>query len=107
LSRLCTGRLLSPLIIYSSTVALPMIFSFSVAVRRENQCYFSCFSNNSFELVHQNFGSFIYRKLMILLQIYDVVRYRLHRMKHKLKDELENKNSIQEYICTNCGKRFQ
>ncbi|KAK2411520.1 Transcription factor TFIIE, alpha subunit [Trifolium repens] len=39
-------------------------------------------------------------------QIYDVVRYRLHRMKHKLKDELENKNSIQEYICTNCGKRY-
>ncbi|WJX90177.1 hypothetical protein P8452_72103 [Trifolium repens] len=38
-------------------------------------------------------------------QIYDVVRYRLHCMKHKLKDELENKNSIQEYICTNCGKR--
>ncbi|GAU19049.1 hypothetical protein TSUD_193860 [Trifolium subterraneum] len=39
-------------------------------------------------------------------QIYDVVRYRLHRMKHKLKDELENKNTIQEYICTNCGKRY-
>ncbi|XP_058760895.1 uncharacterized protein LOC131634263 [Vicia villosa] len=39
-------------------------------------------------------------------QIYDVVRYRLHRMKHKLKDELENKNTVQEYICTNCGKRY-
>ncbi|KAE9602208.1 putative transcription initiation factor IIE subunit alpha, TFIIEalpha/SarR/Rpc3 HTH [Lupinus albus] len=39
-------------------------------------------------------------------QIYDVVRYRLHRMKHKLKDELENKNTIQEYICPDCGKRY-
>ncbi|XP_058721404.1 uncharacterized protein LOC131593159 isoform X2 [Vicia villosa] len=39
-------------------------------------------------------------------KIYDVVRYRLHRMKHKLKDELENKNTVQEYICTNCGKRY-
>ncbi|KAI4307566.1 hypothetical protein L6164_030737 [Bauhinia variegata] len=39
-------------------------------------------------------------------QIYDVVRYRLHRMKKKLKDELENKNTIQEYICPNCGKRY-
>ncbi|XP_024629315.1 general transcription factor IIE subunit 1 [Medicago truncatula] len=39
-------------------------------------------------------------------QIYDVVRYRLHHMKHKLKDELENKNTVQEYICTNCGKRY-
>ncbi|CAL0325739.1 unnamed protein product [Lupinus luteus] len=38
-------------------------------------------------------------------QIYDVVRYRLHRMKHKLKDELENKDTVQEYICPNCGKR--
>ncbi|XP_057735421.1 uncharacterized protein LOC130950842 isoform X1 [Arachis stenosperma] len=39
-------------------------------------------------------------------QIYDVVRYRLHRMKHKLKDELDNKNTVQEYICTTCGKRY-
>ncbi|XP_027919942.1 transcription initiation factor IIE subunit alpha-like [Vigna unguiculata] len=39
-------------------------------------------------------------------QIYDVIRYRLHRMKHKLKDELENKNTLQEYICPNCGKRY-
>ncbi|KAH1118119.1 hypothetical protein GLYMA_17G121700v4 [Glycine max] len=39
-------------------------------------------------------------------QIYDVIRYRLHRMKHKLKDELENKNTLQEYICSNCGKRY-
>ncbi|KAF7838613.1 transcription initiation factor IIE subunit alpha [Senna tora] len=39
-------------------------------------------------------------------QIYDVVRYRLHRLKKKLKDELENKNTLQEYLCPNCGKRF-
>ncbi|KAJ7978827.1 General transcription factor IIE subunit 1 [Quillaja saponaria] len=39
-------------------------------------------------------------------QIYDVVRYRLHRMKKKLKDELENKNTIQEYTCANCRKRY-
>ncbi|TXG60093.1 hypothetical protein EZV62_014666 [Acer yangbiense] len=39
-------------------------------------------------------------------QIYDVVRYRIHRMKKKLKDELEDKNSIQEYICPNCGRRY-
>ncbi|XP_057974533.1 transcription initiation factor IIE subunit alpha-like isoform X2 [Malania oleifera] len=39
-------------------------------------------------------------------EIYDVVRYRLHRMKKKLKDELENKNTVQEYICPNCGKRY-
>ncbi|KAK4397947.1 Transcription initiation factor IIE subunit alpha [Sesamum angolense] len=39
-------------------------------------------------------------------QIYDVVRYRLHRMKKKLKDELESKNTVQEYICPNCSKRY-
>ncbi|XP_059640748.1 uncharacterized protein LOC132282925 [Cornus florida] len=39
-------------------------------------------------------------------QIYDVVRYRLHRMRKKLKDELENKNTVQEYICPGCGKRY-
>ncbi|MED6205044.1 hypothetical protein PIB30_014518, partial [Stylosanthes scabra] len=39
-------------------------------------------------------------------QIYDVVRYRLHRMKLKLKDELDNKNTVQEYICATCGKRY-
>ncbi|PON86525.1 TFIIE transcription factor [Trema orientale] len=39
-------------------------------------------------------------------QIYDVVRYRLHRMKKKLKDELEDKNTVQEYICPNCSKRY-
>lgn len=39
-------------------------------------------------------------------QIYDVVRYRLHRMKKKLKDELDNKNTVPEYICSNCKKRY-
>ncbi|XP_050376255.1 uncharacterized protein LOC126793700 isoform X2 [Argentina anserina] len=39
-------------------------------------------------------------------QIYDVVRYRLHRMRKKLKDELEDKNTVQEYVCPNCGKRY-
>ncbi|KAG5532466.1 hypothetical protein RHGRI_026934 [Rhododendron griersonianum] len=39
-------------------------------------------------------------------EIYDVVRYRLHRMRKKLKDELENKNTVQEYICPNCTKRY-
>ncbi|KAL8497389.1 hypothetical protein ACS0TY_020907 [Phlomoides rotata] len=39
-------------------------------------------------------------------QIYDVVRYRLHRMKKKLKDELESKNTVQEYICPSCSKRY-
>ncbi|TYI18511.1 hypothetical protein ES332_A07G096000v1 [Gossypium tomentosum] len=38
-------------------------------------------------------------------QIYDVVRYRLHRMKKKLKDELEDKNTVQEYVCPGCSKR--
>lgn len=39
-------------------------------------------------------------------QIHDVVRYRLHRLKKKLKDELENKNTVQEYICPNCSRRY-
>ncbi|KAH8487244.1 hypothetical protein H0E87_025999, partial [Populus deltoides] len=39
-------------------------------------------------------------------QIYDVVRYKLHRMRKKLKDELEDKNTVQEYICPNCGRRY-
>ncbi|KAL8152401.1 hypothetical protein V2J09_010161 [Rumex salicifolius] len=46
------------------------------------------------------------RGLLGVLQIYDVVRYRIHRMKKKLKDELESKNTIQEYICPNCSKRY-
>ncbi|KAF9608776.1 hypothetical protein IFM89_011397 [Coptis chinensis] len=39
-------------------------------------------------------------------QIYDVVRYRMHRMKKKLKDELGNRNTVQEYICPNCNRRY-
>ncbi|KAH9778509.1 transcription initiation factor IIE subunit alpha [Citrus sinensis] len=39
-------------------------------------------------------------------QIYDVVRYRIHRMRKKLKDELECKNTVQEYICPNCQRRY-
>ncbi|PKU70492.1 general transcription factor IIE subunit 1 [Dendrobium catenatum] len=39
-------------------------------------------------------------------QIHDVVRYRLHRMKKKLKDELDSRNTIQQYICPNCGRRY-
>ncbi|KAK1384020.1 General transcription factor IIE subunit 1 [Heracleum sosnowskyi] len=39
-------------------------------------------------------------------QIYDVVRYRMHRMKKKIKDELEDRNTIQEYICPNCKRRY-
>ncbi|XP_050226648.1 transcription initiation factor IIE subunit alpha [Mercurialis annua] len=39
-------------------------------------------------------------------QIYDVVRYRLHRLKKQLKDELDNKNTMQEYICPNCARRY-
>uniref|UniRef100_A0A2P2M1G2 Transcription initiation factor IIE subunit alpha N-terminal domain-containing protein n=1 Tax=Rhizophora mucronata TaxID=61149 RepID=A0A2P2M1G2_RHIMU len=45
-------------------------------------------------------------KLKFGFQIYDVVRYRLHRMRKKLKDELENKNTVQEYICPNCERRY-
>ncbi|KAJ0941275.1 putative transcription initiation factor IIE subunit alpha, Zinc finger, RING/FYVE/PHD-type [Helianthus annuus] len=39
-------------------------------------------------------------------QIHDVVRYRMQRMKKKLKDELDNKNTVQEYVCPKCGKRY-
>ncbi|XP_019087377.1 PREDICTED: uncharacterized protein LOC104727886 [Camelina sativa] len=35
-------------------------------------------------------------------QIYDTVRYKLHRMKKQFKDELEDKNTVQEYCCPNC-----
>ncbi|XP_042491049.1 transcription initiation factor IIE subunit alpha-like [Macadamia integrifolia] len=47
------------------------------------------------------------RKVMVnMVQIHDVVRYRLHRMKKKLKDELDNRNTVQEYICPDCGRRY-
>ncbi|KAJ6890835.1 transcription initiation factor IIE subunit alpha [Populus alba x Populus x berolinensis] len=39
-------------------------------------------------------------------QIYDVVRYRLHRMRKMIKDELENNNAVQQYICPSCGRRY-
>ncbi|XP_072981290.1 uncharacterized protein [Typha angustifolia] len=39
-------------------------------------------------------------------QIHDVVRYRMHRVKKKLKDELDSRNTIQEYICPNCARRY-
>lgn len=39
-------------------------------------------------------------------QIHDVIRYRLHRMKKILKDKLDDKNTVPEYICPNCGKRY-
>ncbi|KAJ1695308.1 hypothetical protein LUZ63_012006 [Rhynchospora breviuscula] len=39
-------------------------------------------------------------------QIYDVVRYRIHKMKKKLKDELDSRNTVQTYVCPNCGKRY-
>ncbi|KAJ0778356.1 putative transcription factor C2H2 family [Helianthus annuus] len=30
----------------------------------------------------------------------------MQRMKKKLKDELDNKNTVQEYVCPKCGKRY-
>ncbi|XP_051135359.1 transcription factor efuD-like [Andrographis paniculata] len=39
-------------------------------------------------------------------QIYDVVRYRIHRMRKKLKDGLESRNTIQEYACPSCSRRY-
>eukprot|EP00244_Chara_vulgaris_P014469 TRINITY_DN9071_c0_g1_i2.p1 TRINITY_DN9071_c0_g1~~TRINITY_DN9071_c0_g1_i2.p1 ORF type:complete len:559 (+),score=161.15 TRINITY_DN9071_c0_g1_i2:41-1717(+) len=41
-------------------------------------------------------------------QIYDVIRYRLHRAKRKIKDELEDRNVLQEYVCPNpsCRRRY-
>ncbi|KAF3324159.1 general transcription factor IIE subunit 1 [Carex littledalei] len=39
-------------------------------------------------------------------QIYDVIRYRIHKMKKKLKDELDSRNTVQTYICPNCSKRY-
>ncbi|CAI9098661.1 OLC1v1035346C1 [Oldenlandia corymbosa var. corymbosa] len=39
-------------------------------------------------------------------QMYDVLRYRLHRMRNLLKDKLDNKNTVQQYSCPNCGKTY-
>jgi transcription initiation factor TFIIE subunit alpha len=41
-----------------------------------------------------------------LLQIYDIVRYKLHRLKKKFKDELEDRNTVQEYGCPNCKRKY-
>ncbi|KAJ8434301.1 hypothetical protein Cgig2_009276 [Carnegiea gigantea] len=38
--------------------------------------------------------------------IYDVMRYRMHHMKKKIKVELDSKNTIQQYICSKCSKRY-
>ncbi|KAK9114776.1 hypothetical protein Syun_021573 [Stephania yunnanensis] len=43
---------------------------------------------------------------LLFVDIFDVVRYRLHRMRKKLKDELENRNTVQEYVCPNCNRRY-
>lgn len=41
-------------------------------------------------------------------QVYDIVRYRIHRAKKKIKDELEDRNTVQHYLCPNssCGRRY-
>ncbi|KAK1385433.1 HTH TFE/IIEalpha-type domain-containing protein [Heracleum sosnowskyi] len=39
-------------------------------------------------------------------QIYDVVRYRMRRMKMNIKDQLEDRITIQQYICPNCNRRY-
>ncbi|KAL6655210.1 hypothetical protein ACP70R_006036 [Stipagrostis hirtigluma subsp. patula] len=39
-------------------------------------------------------------------QTCDVVRYRMHRMEKKLKDELDGGSTIQHYICPGCNKRY-
>ncbi|BBN15758.1 transcription initiation factor TFIIE subunit alpha [Marchantia polymorpha subsp. ruderalis] len=41
-------------------------------------------------------------------QVFDIVRYRIHRSKKKIKDELEDRNTVQEYICpaASCGRRY-
>uniref|UniRef100_A0A1J3F7T7 General transcription factor IIE subunit 1 n=1 Tax=Noccaea caerulescens TaxID=107243 RepID=A0A1J3F7T7_NOCCA len=39
-------------------------------------------------------------------QMYDIVRYKLDRIKKKLKSELEDKNTVQEYSCPNCKRKY-
>ncbi|KAI3960365.1 hypothetical protein MKW98_017089 [Papaver atlanticum] len=39
-------------------------------------------------------------------QIYDVVIYRLHRMKKKLEDELECCKTVEEYVCPRCKRKY-
>ncbi|CAA0395942.1 unnamed protein product [Arabidopsis thaliana] len=40
-------------------------------------------------------------------QIYDVIRYKLHRMKKEFKDVLEDKDNVQEYGCPNCKRKIK
>eukprot|EP00897_Mesotaenium_endlicherianum_P001830 jgi/Mesen1/1675/ME000137S00591 len=39
-------------------------------------------------------------------QIYDVTRYRIHRARRAIKDELEDRNTLQEYVCPKCASRY-
>ncbi|KAI3841922.1 hypothetical protein MKW92_030209 [Papaver armeniacum] len=39
-------------------------------------------------------------------QIYDIVRYRLHRMKKNLEDELECCKTVEEYVCPRCKRKY-
>ncbi|EEC68822.1 hypothetical protein OsI_37389 [Oryza sativa Indica Group] len=39
-------------------------------------------------------------------QVYDVVRHRIHRMRKKLKDELDDRDTVQHYACPNCKRRY-
>uniref|UniRef100_A0A0E0MJD1 Transcription initiation factor IIE subunit alpha N-terminal domain-containing protein n=1 Tax=Oryza punctata TaxID=4537 RepID=A0A0E0MJD1_ORYPU len=39
-------------------------------------------------------------------QVYDVTLYRIHEMKKKLKDELDESYMIQNYVCPNCERRY-
>ncbi|CAN8306368.1 unnamed protein product [Cochlearia groenlandica] len=39
-------------------------------------------------------------------QIYDTVRLKLYRMKKMLTDKLEDRNTVQEYSCPNCQRKY-
>ncbi|KAI3960364.1 hypothetical protein MKW98_017088 [Papaver atlanticum] len=39
-------------------------------------------------------------------QICDVVRYRLHHMRKKLEDELGCGNTVEEYVCCGCKRKY-
>ncbi|CAH2039042.1 unnamed protein product [Thlaspi arvense] len=47
-----------------------------------------------------------YSQTTLSLLIYDLVRYKLHLMKKKLRDNLEDKNTVQEYACPNCQRKY-
>ncbi|CAN6920228.1 unnamed protein product [Brassica oleracea] len=38
--------------------------------------------------------------------MYDTARLRLQKIKRKLKDELEDKNTLQKYGCPNCSRKY-